>query len=80
MSSQEHYERGMKIQFDRARGTVTVTFRGRIIPLPGRFVDEGPAIRAGERFCMQLGWPGVPKPVANTAHSMMRRPAMLRGI
>jgi len=50
------YEPGMKVHYDAAAHTVTVSFRGRIISLPGQYGTAEEARWAGETFCRENGW------------------------
>ncbi len=50
------YETGMKVHYDGALRKVTVTFRGRVIALPGQYASQDEATWAGEAFCRENGW------------------------
>jgi hypothetical protein len=50
------YEPGMKVHFDATARTVTVSFRGRVIALPGQYGTLEEGRWAGEAFCRENGW------------------------
>lgn len=50
------YEQGMDIQFDRLTGVVTVHFRGEKTVLPGKYENRELGMKAGEKYCLKLGW------------------------
>ena len=56
MATARHYEPGMNFTFDETSGKASVTFRGRIAVLAGRFGDECDARIAAEAYCRKLGW------------------------
>ena len=73
MHPSNFYEPGMKITHEAATRGVTLTFRGRVIALPGQFATELEGIRAGERYCTGLGWR---LPLPSSSHSMLTRRAI----
>ena len=50
------YETGMKVHYDATARTVTVSFRGRVIILPGQYGTAEEGRWAGEAFCRENGW------------------------
>ena len=50
------YEADMAIFYDVVARTTSVTFRGKVVYLPGPYVDRKAGIAAGEERCRRLGW------------------------
>ncbi len=50
------YEPGMKVHYDATARTVTVSFRGRIMTLPGQYATPEEARWVGEAYCRENGW------------------------
>jgi hypothetical protein len=50
------YESDMAIFFDAATKATTVSFRGKLIYLPGPYLDRRIGVAAGEQRCRELGW------------------------
>ena len=50
------YEAGMKVHYDVTARSVTVSFRGRVVTLPGQYATPEEAQWAGEAFCRENGW------------------------
>jgi hypothetical protein len=50
------YEAGMLVMFDVVSKSIFVEFRGMFTTLPGPFADRVTGIRAGEAYCLAMGW------------------------
>jgi hypothetical protein len=55
------YEAGMTIIFDVITKSIVVSFRDRVVTLPGPFVDRKAGVVAGEICCKSLGWKDLPR-------------------
>jgi hypothetical protein len=50
------YESDMAVIFDVTSKGVAVSFRGKVIYLPGPYLDRKAGIEAGEELCRKRGW------------------------
>ena len=50
------YEVGMSVEYDALNGTVTIYFRGKKTILPSKYTSRDEAIKAGEKYCKNMGW------------------------
>ena len=61
-SAAKGYETGMKVTYEPRSRTVIISFRGRLMVLPGRYATEGEGVSAGESYCRLQGWrPAISK-------------------
>jgi hypothetical protein len=50
------YELDMAVFFDTASKAIAISFRGKLIYLPGPYLNRKAALAAGELRCRELGW------------------------
>jgi hypothetical protein len=50
------YEIDMAVFYDVVAKTTSISFRGKVVHLPGPYVDRKAGVAAGEDKCRRLGW------------------------
>jgi hypothetical protein len=50
------YELNMAVIFDTVSKAIAISFRGKVIYLPGPYLNRKTAVAAGEQRCRELGW------------------------
>jgi hypothetical protein len=53
------YEPNMNVIFDSVSKAIVISFRGKLLYLPGPYLDRKAAVAAGEQRCRELGWQDV---------------------
>jgi hypothetical protein len=50
------YEPDMAIIFDPSSNAIIISFRGKLLYLPGPYPDRKAGVAAGEELCRKRGW------------------------